>query len=325
MNSILNGVQFHLAPMEGVFDSIARELWTREGDYERCTTEFLRVTNHVLSDESIFKSCPELLNNSKTASSTPVAVQLLGSDEIKMTENAQALVRLGCQHININFGCPSKSVFKHRGGSACLDSPILLKKIVSSIRKAVRNDISVSAKIRLGVKDENDVLRNCLILADAGVSEITVHCRTKEDGYRVPAKWHWIPLLKNELIKHGHKIDIIPNGDIWSLSDFEKCHQICQCQTYALGRGALVNPFLSNEIKMGSAEDLNKRLSEFIIKFFDAYKSHPHPKFALARTKQYLSFLKVRSERFSEGFMLLKSKNDLVSFDSELRKYFSVF
>ena len=87
------------------------------------------------------------------ASCTPIHIQLLGSDAQLMAENAAYAAELGAPAIDINFGCPAKTVNSHRGGSVLLDEPEVMYEIISAVRRAVPAHLPVSAKIRLGYTD----------------------------------------------------------------------------------------------------------------------------------------------------------------------------
>ena len=110
----------YLAPMEGTLDSAMRAVLCPVGGYNMAFTEFVRITNHLLSDEVFFRYCPELKCNVHTADGTPVAIQLLGDNPTIMAENAFKAVELGATHIDVNFGCPSKTVNNSGGGAELL-------------------------------------------------------------------------------------------------------------------------------------------------------------------------------------------------------------
>ena len=133
-----------LAPMEGVTDFHLRKILTGLGGYSRCVTEFLRVTDHLYPDRVFYKICPELKQSGVTASNTPVYLQLLGSDPNALAINAARAVALGAVGIDINFGCPAKTVNRHGGGSALLRSPHVVAHIVQEVRDAVDPSIPVT-------------------------------------------------------------------------------------------------------------------------------------------------------------------------------------
>lgn len=108
-----------LAPMEGVLDSLVRELLTDVNDYDLCITEFLRVVDQLLPAKSFYRLCPELRHASRTPSGTLVRVQLLGQYPQWLAENAARAVELGSYGVDLNCGCPSKLVNGSGGGRRC--------------------------------------------------------------------------------------------------------------------------------------------------------------------------------------------------------------
>ncbi|HNP01999.1 MAG TPA: tRNA-dihydrouridine synthase family protein, partial [Agitococcus sp.] len=178
-----------LAPMEGLTDVHMRHILTQmagQTGFDWCVTEFIRITQQLLLPKAFYHYCPELLTGGKTASGTPVHIQLLGSDPQLLAENAQRVVELGAPAIDLNFGCPAKSVNQHRGGAVLLEEPELVHQIVLAVRNAVPKQIPVSAKMRLGVNDRSKMVDNALAIESAGASWLTIHARTKADGYRPP-------------------------------------------------------------------------------------------------------------------------------------------
>lgn len=235
-----------LAPMEGLTDPLMRDILTQVGQYDWCVTEFIRVTDSLLPDHIYDYYCPELRNAGKTPAGTPVHVQFLGNNIEMLAANAVKAVSLGAPVIDLNFGCPAKTVNRHRGGAVLLDEPETLYAIVKAVRDAVPLDIPVSAKMRLGYLDEAHTLDNALALQNAGASWITIHARTKADGYTPPAYWEKIAPLKQQI-----NIPIIANGEIWTVQDAKNCQQQSGCIDLMIGRGAVTTPDLVNCIRLG--------------------------------------------------------------------------
>ena len=112
-----------LAPMEGLLDFVLRDVLTRVGGVDRCVSEFIRVSGSLLTDKVFLRYIPELKNGGRTLAGVPVRAQLLGSDPVSMGENAARLAALGPEGIDLNFGCPAKTVNRHGGGAALLREP----------------------------------------------------------------------------------------------------------------------------------------------------------------------------------------------------------
>ena len=173
-----------LAPMEGVIDHTMRELLTSLGGVDRCVTEFIRVTERLLPPRVFYRLCPELARGGRTASGVPVYVQLLGGRAAVMAENAARAAELGAPGIDLNFGCPAKTVNRSDGGAILLREPRRVHDITAAVRAAVPDHIPVTVKTRLGYEDSALFADIAMGIESAGATELTVHARTKRDGYR---------------------------------------------------------------------------------------------------------------------------------------------
>lgn len=240
-----------LAPMEGLTDFHMRDVLTRLGRYDWCVTEFIRVTDRVHPARVFFHACPELHGDGRTAAGTPVHVQLLGSDVAMLAANAARAAELGALAIDLNFGCPAKTVNNHGGGAVLLDTPETVHAIVAAVRAAVPAGIPVSAKMRLGVKDRSRMIENAQGIEAAGAKWLTVHARTKEDGYRPPAHWEAIAEIRSRV-----NVRVIANGEMWTPEDAQRCRDVSGCEDLMLGRGAVTRPDLVNRIR-GAGEGLS--------------------------------------------------------------------
>ena len=139
-------MQLLLAPMEGLLDFALRDTLTRvnagaaldpaaglhPSGIDRCVSEFIRITDTLLPPRSFTRTMPELLTGGRTLSGVPVRGQLLGSDPTLLAENAARLAELGSHGVDLNFGCPANVVNRHGGGSALLQEPELIHRIVAA-------------------------------------------------------------------------------------------------------------------------------------------------------------------------------------------------
>ena len=233
-----------LAPMDGLADSLLRDLLTRVSGYDGAVSEFLRVSGTPLPLRSFRRVCPELDNRSRTRSGTPVAVQLLGSHPERMAETAARLATLAPVGIDLNFGCPAPTVNRHGGGAMLLEDPELMQRIAEAVRRSVPRAIPVTAKMRLGVRDTAKTLECARALESAGVVSLVVHARTKADAYRPPAYWEWIARVRETVA-----VPVIANGEIWSVADYNRCREITGCADVMIGRGAVADPLLASRIR----------------------------------------------------------------------------
>ena len=282
-----------LAPMEGVLDHLMRDLLTKVGGYDLCITEFVRVVDQLISDKAFFRFCPELRDadvyGSTTAAGTPVRVQLLGQNPQCMSDNAAKVIELGSHGVDINFGCPSKMVNNNRGGAILLKDPENLYQIVSAIRKSVPEDAIVSAKIRLGYEDKSLAIENAQAIEAAGANELTVHARTKLEGYKPPAHWQWIAKIKQSI-----DIPVIANGDIFNQSDANKCREISTCNNIMVGRGALMLPNLAHVIKQTASVMPWHEVQKLLLDYTRCETYGDKSKYYPNRIKQWLKYLKLQ-------------------------------
>lgn len=286
-------MRIFLAPMEGVVDHHLRDLLTSLGAIDGCVTEFLRISTPQCLPPRVFKRvCPELDNNCLTQSGTPVKIQLLGGQPDALALNAAMAVSLGARAIDLNFGCPAKSVNNSDGGAALLREPDRIYKIVRAVRDSVAEDISVSAKIRLGFEDRELYLENALAVAAGGADEVTVHARSKADGYKPPAYWDYIARIRERV-----NIPVIANGEIWCPNDFRRCKAISGCEDFMLGRGILARPDLALALKATSnAQSYEampwEKVAFLLFNYFLTTKNLYPPRFMGNRVKQWLSYLR---------------------------------
>lgn len=292
-----------LAPMEGVTDWAMRDLLTEIGGIDQCVTEFLRVTDNLHGDAIFLKNCPELLTDGKTASGVPVFVQLLGGKVDPLVANAVRAQQLGAPGIDLNFGCPAPTVNRHDGGATLLKYTDRLYTIVRAVREAVPDQTPVTAKIRLGFDDPSACVANAQAIESAGANWLTVHCRTKTDGYKPPAHWEWI-----EKIKAQTSIPIVTNGEIWTSEDFTRCQSETDTHAYMIGRGALRDPFLFEKIKNQQSRNTGySEIKPLLPKFYKASSRYISANFAVARTKGWLKQLAQAHEGFAEAFAEIKT------------------
>lgn len=331
--------------MEGVVDHHMRYLLSRVGGIDTCVTEFVRVNNHVLPEKVFKRYSPELLqqkspltdstpqepvsnscttshaensdqNNDKVepplikAALCPTRIQLLGSNATALAANAKKAALMGAPGIDLNFGCPAKTVNKNRGGACLLKEPDTLYNIVSQVRQSVPIHIPVTAKIRLGFDNREGYLENVRALSAAGATEIVVHARSKADGYKPPAYWELINEIRNEV-----STPIIANGEIWTVEDFKLCRQRSGCTDVMLGRGLLSTPDLALAIKTLEAGKEYQwlpwsEIAKLLLEFFEMTTAVYHAKHLGNRAKQWLFYLKRRYPGAEQLFEEIKRSRD---------------
>jgi len=276
-----------LAPMEGLADFHVRRALTDIGGFDWCVTEFVRVNATLLPPRVFYRWCPELLQGAKTRAGTPVHVQLLGSDPQCMADNASRAVELGAPAIDLNFGCPAKTVNRHRGGAVLLDEPQLVHDIVAAVRAAVPESVPVSAKMRLGNCDGERASENALAVEQAGAAWLTVHGRTKVQGYRPPAYWDRIGALR-QLVS----MPVIANGEVWTAEDAQRCLHESGCDWLMIGRGAVSDPYLAHRVRGHSRDAAWPEIADQLRRFIDDSRATSGDVQLAGRIKQWMNYLR---------------------------------
>lgn len=303
----MSDFKVYLAPMDGVTDAPLREILCRHGGYDWCFSEFLRVTDDPLSEKSLLHDVPELLSGGRTPDGTPLKVQLLGDNPAAMAKSAILAVRQGALGIDLNFGCPSR--FVHHSGSMLLKEPKLLYEITSTVRDAVADKVPLSVKIRSGFAFKTELPKIVEAVACEGVSEITIHCRTRRELYRKEdLDWTVIAPLHE---RYPH-VTFVANGEINSLEDALECSKQSGCSVFMSGRGGLMVPNMGHTIK-GSAGPYNNKqilvvLREVFLKFIEM---KVEDRVVLARAKQFAGYARRDNEYMTEFFKGFCRCNDI--------------
>jgi len=294
--------------MEGVIDAPMRARLTSIGGYSRCVTEFVRVTNVLLPERVFFRLCPELLSTGCTPVGTPVYVQLLGSDSNALAINAQRAVKLGARGIDLNFGCPAKTVNNSMGGSILLREPARVAAIVRAVRDAVPAELPVTAKIRLGYDDCDSLAEIVDGVHAAGASELAIHARTKFDGYKPPAYWDNVRSVMNE----ARRTNTIINGEIWDVPDSLEAMRRSTCEHVMLGRGALSAPDLAARIHRNDTAAQPMPWEQLVGEVLDQFlcSDQQSPRHIGNRTKQWLAYLKRTYPQANQLFQRIRTLHD---------------
>lgn len=290
-----------LAPMEGLLDCVLRDALTRAGGIDLCVSEFVRVSGSLLPVHTFKRIVPELDQGSKTAAGVPVRVQLLGSDPHFMALNAARLAALNPAGIDLNFGCPAKTVNRHGGGSILLREPEKIRELVAAVRAAIPPDMLLTAKMRLGYEDKSLALDCARAMQDGGAQELVVHARTKVEGYQPPAHWEWIGRIRDAVA-----IPVIANGEIWSIDDYLRCVEASGVEDVMLGRGIVANPGLARLIRGGTGIGWSE-LQPLLNVFWEQVKRHTQRKYYCGRMKQWLNFLRQTYPEAEAAFQTLRT------------------
>ncbi|MDO9190224.1 MAG: tRNA-dihydrouridine synthase family protein, partial [Sulfurimicrobium sp.] len=188
---------------------------------------------------------------------------------------------------DLNFGCPAPMVNRHGGGAVLLQYPEIIHTIIAATRRAVPRHIPVTAKMRLGLKDTALTLDVARAIEAGGADELTVHARTKVDGYRPPAHWEWLARIREVV-----NLPLVANGEVWTPEDWETIRAVSGCSDVMIGRGAIVRPDLALRIKTGGAAMSWPELLPWIADYYQRLRARVEPKHAPGRLKQWLGMMR---------------------------------
>ncbi len=267
--------------MEGVGDRTFRKAMATVGGFDEAVRDFLRVpkTAHVQSLARVYDPA-EL-------APIPLAAQIMGSDPDLMGAMAVELAARGAPRIDVNCGCPSNTVTGKGAGSSLLREPGALHEVARAVVKA--SPVPVTLKMRSGFEDTSLFFENLAAAEESGVCYITLHPRTKADGYGPPAKWELIAEAKRFL-----KIPLVGNGDIRTAQDALAMLRTTGCDGLMIGRGSLMNPFIFHEVRAEFSKRPFRPSWNDLIRYFEAYFKelplHASPKQQVGKIKQLFSF-----------------------------------
>ncbi|MFC1214129.1 tRNA dihydrouridine(16) synthase DusC [Pasteurella multocida] len=295
-----------LAPMQGVLDPFVRQLLTQVNQYDLCISEFVRVVDQLLPAKVFYRLCPELYQQGYTSSGTPVRVQLLGQHPQWLAENAQRAIELGSHGIDLNCGCPSKTVNGSHGGASLLKQPERIYQATKALRAAVPKALPVSVKVRLGWDNSEQEFEIADAVQQGGATEITIHGRTKMDGYRAD-RINW---AKINDVRQRLSIPVIANGEIWDWQSGQACLAETGCQDLMIGRGALNIPNLSQVVKFNQAKMPWAEVLILLHQYAHTENQFDTGFYHVARIKQWLGYLKKAYPQADALFQLIKTCHD---------------
>ena len=223
------------SPLSGVTDLVFRRLVRRYAPLSMMYTE-------MVSAKEVYhlKELPTIM--AIASDEDPISIQLFDCRPDFMAQAAQKAVAEGANTIDINMGCPVNKITKKGGGSSLLRQPEVAEAIVKTVVDAV--DVPVTVKTRIGWDDnEINILDFARRMESQGAAMLTLHGRTRAQGYNGDANWEWIAKVKQAL-----SIPVIANGDIFSVEAAIKCLEITQADGVMCSRGTLGYPFLVGEI-----------------------------------------------------------------------------
>ncbi len=223
------------SPLAGVSDQIFRKFVRRWSPKALLFTEMVNAKSLEMGhgEDKVLELSEE---------SGPIGVQLFDHRPESMIDAAIKAESSGAFLIDINMGCPVRKIARKGGGSALLKEPELAQAIVKKVSRAI--SIPLTVKIRLGwCETTSDPISFALGLQEAGAQLITVHGRTRRQGFSGSADWHAIAKIKQSL-----DIPVIANGDIKNSRDAIKCLEITNADGLMIGRASMGAPWLVGQI-----------------------------------------------------------------------------
>jgi tRNA-dihydrouridine synthase B len=222
--------------MAGLTHSALRQIFSGFGGVGLLSTEMLRAKRLPTENSRV---SPYLI---RTVLEKPLSYQLLVSTYREVVPAIDVLHRLHADAIDLNMGCPDRSIGKSGGGFALMEQPENARRIVIEARKMTL--LPLTAKIRLGVELNEEALKEfCIMLEGEGIDMLSVHARLKKESFARRPRWEWIARIKERL-----GIPVIANGGIFTVQDARDCLRVCGADGLMLGRGAVVKPWLFAEI-----------------------------------------------------------------------------
>jgi tRNA-dihydrouridine synthase B len=246
-----------LAPMEGVTHPAFRALIAEHGGLGVVCTEFVRIAATGLGARYLRQQVVR-------APGAALSVQVMGNHIEHMAAATEIVARAGADLVDLNVGCPAPRVVKKGVGSAMLKDPDLLARVVSAMRARTRGWLS--AKIRAGFDDAINAVSIARRIEEAGADLIAVHPRRRVDFYQGVADWRII-----RAIKQAVSIPVIGNGDVWYAADALRMRQETGCDGVMIGRGALRNPWIFQQLEaLRSGQDPLLPSGDDVLAHYDA-------------------------------------------------------
>lgn len=280
---------FCLAPMSDVTDIAFRQILAKYGKNRENKDRIVFWTEFVSADGLSNKLGRKKLSHMLEFKEIerPIVAQVFGANPDNMKTACQYIASLDFDGIDINMGCPDKSVISQGAGAGLIKTPELARKIIQAAHLGIKSagkDIPVSVKTRIGFnKEELDSWIPELLKED--ISALTIHLRTVKELSLVSANWDHIKKIKELIKKGGKDILLIGNGDIKDLKDGEERALKYGCDGVMIGRGIFGNPWFflfDKDVEISTREKLEALIEHTQI--FDKELAKPkHKSFAVMK------------------------------------------
>jgi tRNA-dihydrouridine synthase C len=267
-----------LAPMDGVTAPLFRSLVLARNAPDHlggAFTEFVRVLKQEVGARVLQRHLGEV------SFEAPVGVQLMGSDAGALAASAVRAAEVGAPLVDLNFGCPARGALKGCAGSDVLREPARLEALVRACVEALAGRVPLTAKIRAGYDDAEGVEDLARAAQAGGASLLTVHARTRSEGYQPQVDWSRIARAVAAV-----SIPVCGNGGVNTHTDLERMRRETGCALVMVGQAAVGDPWIF------SGRRVTRRVAaDFLLEYDERMRAEGTPaRKSAARVKQLLRY-----------------------------------
>ena len=300
---------FALAPMDDVTDTVFRQIIAKYAKPDLFFTEF------VNADGLQSPGRDKLIKRLKYSKiEKPIIAQIWGKSPLAYTQTTKDIIKMGFNGIDINMGCPDKSVIKNGCCIALINNRTLAKELIEATKKANKNKLPISVKTRLGLNNIDLSWHEFLLKQD--LDALIIHGRTAKQMSKVPADWGTVGKIREMRDKLSPKTLIIGNGDVETLNQAKELAKKYKLDGVMIGRGVLNNPFVfskSNQWQNFEVEQKKQLYLEHVKLFAKTYKNNERKIYTLNKfCKIYINGFDGAKE-LRDKLMKVKSIKELIN------------
>ncbi|MFA6391395.1 MAG: tRNA-dihydrouridine synthase [Patescibacteria group bacterium] len=301
-----------MAPMDDITDIAYRQIVKLCGKPDVLFTEFVSVDGLCSAGKNRLLHDLKFIKNEK-----PIVAQVFGSTPENFTKTAVIIDKLGFDGIDINMGCPFKTIEKQGAGAALIKNPALAQKIIEATKKGA-GKMPVSVKTRIGYGRDSSKIWIPELL-EMNPAALTIHARTQKEKSRVPAHWDIVKEISINIKQRKSKTVLIGNGDVESVEDALSKAETYRADGIMIGRAVMNNPWFfsgrkDTEITREERIDLLLKHALLYEKYFSGIKRFDNLK------KFYSSYIANFDESKKLRIKLMKAQNS-----AEMKKIINDF